>query len=92
MKNSSMAVAERGGRTEGDMQVTAYPRLLRIFAGSTIVAALCGLAALATDGSKSLHPAPFLALAALLAIAAACAFLSMLICLSGEAVIRWWRR
>ena len=92
MKNSNMAVAERGGRTEDDRQITAYPRLLRIFAGSTIVAALSGLAALATDGSKSLHPAPFLALAALLAIAAVCAFLSMLMCLSGKAVVRWWRR
>lgn len=92
MKNSDMAIPEGGGRTEGDTRGTAYPRLLRIFAGSTVAAALCGLAALATDGSKGLHPAPFLALATLLAIAAACAFLSMLLCLSGEAVIRWWKR
>ena len=92
MKNSNIAVAEGGERTEGDSRITAYPRLLRIFAGSTIAAALSGFTALATDGSKSLHPAPFLALATLLAIAAACAFLSMLMCLSGEMVIRWWRR
>lgn len=92
MKNSNMGVAAGGGRTEGDTWMPAYPRLFRIFAGSTIAAVLCGLAALATDGDKGLHPAPFLALATLLAIAAACTFLSMLMCLSGEAVIRWWRR
>jgi hypothetical protein len=92
MKNSNMVIAESSRQTEGDTWMPAYPRLFRIFAGSTIVAVLCGLAALATDGDKGLHPAPFLALATLLAIAAACAFLSMLMCLSGESVIRWWRR
>ena len=77
---------------EGGMPTTAYPRILRIFIGSTVAAALCGLAALATDGGdKSLHPAPFLALAMLLAIAAACSFLSMLICLLTEAVVLWWK-
>lgn len=70
----------------------AYPRLFRIFAGSTLAAVLCGLAALATDGGKGLHPAPFLALATLLAIAAACAFLFMLMHLSGDAVVRQWRQ
>ncbi|KAF1709621.1 hypothetical protein CSC73_06785 [Pseudoxanthomonas sacheonensis] len=79
-------------RTEGGMPTTAYPRLLRIFIGSTVAAALCGLAALAADGSKGLHPAPFLALATLLAIAAACAFLSMLTCLLTEAAVLWWRK
>lgn len=83
---------EGPARAEGDALNTAYPRLLRIFIGSATAAALCGLVALAADGSKDLHPAPFLALATLLAIAAACAFLSMLMCLSGEAVVRWWRR
>lgn len=92
MKNSNMVVAAGDGRTEGDTWMPAYPRLFRVFAGSTIAAVLCGLAALATDGDRGLHPAPFLALATLLAIAAACAFLSMLLCLSGETVIRWWRR
>ena len=92
MKNSNMGVAVGGGGTESDTRITAYPRLLRVFAGSTIAAALCGLTALATDGDKGLHPAPFLVLATLLAIAATCAFLSMLMCLSGEALIRWWRR
>lgn len=77
---------------EGDMPTTAYPRLLRIFIGSTTAAALCGLAALASDGSKGLHPAPFLALATLLAIAAACAFLSMLTCLLTETIVLWWKR
>lgn len=92
MKNSNMMITEGGGRTEGDKWMPAYPRLFRIFAGSTIAAALCGLAALATEGGKGLHPAPFLALATLLAIAAACAFLSMLMRLSGESAVRWWRR
>ena len=92
MKNSNMVVAEGSQRTEGGMWAPAYPRLFRIFAGSSIAAVVCGLAALATDGGRGLHPAPFLALATLLAIAAACAFLSMLMCLSGESVIRWWRR
>jgi len=78
-------------RSEGGMPTTAYPRLLRIFIGSTVAAALCGLAALAADGDKSLHPAPFLAMATLLAIAAACAFLSMLMCLLTEVVTLWWR-
>lgn len=91
MKNSNTTVPEHE-RAEGDAQVTAYPRLLRIFAGSTLAAALCGLAALATGADKGLHPAPFLALATLLAIAASGTFLSMLMCLSGETVIRWWRR
>jgi hypothetical protein len=91
VKNSNIAVAADGGRTEGDPWRPAYPRLFRIFAGSTLAAVLCGFAALATDGGKGLHPAPFLALATLLAITATCAFLSMLVCLLGEAVIRWWR-
>ena len=79
-------------QTEGGMPATAYPRLLRIFMGSAIAAALCGLAALAADGYRGLHPAPFLALATLLAIAAACAFLSMLMGLLAETVVRWWKR
>ena len=94
MKNSSTgpgaAAAQRD--TEGGTRETAYPRLLRIFVGSTVAAALCGLAALVAEGGKSLHPAPFLALAALLAIAAACAFLSMLMCLLTQAAICWWKR
>ncbi|HEX7802478.1 MAG TPA: hypothetical protein VF471_06950 [Pseudoxanthomonas sp.] len=90
MKIPDAAVAQGGA--EGDMPTSAYPRLLRIFIGSTIAAALCGLAALATDGDKGLHPAPFLALATLLAIAAACAFLSMLTCLLAEAAALWWKR
>lgn len=77
---------------EGDPPATAYPRLLRIFIGSTVTAALCGLAALAAEGGKGLHPAPFLALAMLLALAAACAFLSMLTCLLTEAAVLWWKR
>lgn len=77
---------------EGDPTATAYPRLLRIFIGSTVAAALCGLTALATEGGKGLHPAPFLALATLLALAAACAFLSMLTCLLTEAAVLWWKR
>jgi hypothetical protein len=92
MKNSDMAMAAGGGRTEGDPWMPAYPRLFRIFSGSTLAAILCGLAALATDGGKGLHPAPFLALATLLTIAATCAFLSMLMHLSGDAVIRRWRQ
>lgn len=77
---------------ESGMPTTAYPRLLRLFIGSTVVAVLCGLAALVTDGDKGLHPAPFLALATLSAIAAACAFLSMLTCLLTEAAVLWWKR
>lgn len=84
------AAALRG--TEGGMPATAYPRLLRIFIGSTVAAALCGLVALASDGGKGLHPAPFLALATLLSIAAACAFLSMLTCVLTAAVVLWWKR
>lgn len=88
---AKIAAAALSG-TEGALPATAYPRLLRIFVGSTVAAALCGLAALAADGDKGLHPAPFLALAVLLAIAAACAFLSMLTCLLTEAVVLWWKR
>jgi hypothetical protein len=108
MKNSSMEVpgnptvddgehastdrsAVGATRTEGDMP-TAYPRLLRTFMGSTVAAALCGLAALAVDGDKGLHPAPFLALGTLSAVAAACVFLSMLMCLLTEAAVLWWRK
>jgi uncharacterized protein (DUF983 family) len=95
MNNSSMkvpaAASVRSG-TEGRMPTTAYPRLLRTFVGSAVAAALCGLVALAADGGKGLHPAPFLALATLLAIAAACAFLSMMACLLTEAAVLWWKR
>ena len=90
MKNPSVevpgAIVAQSG-TESGMPTTAYPRLLRIFIGSTVAAALCGLAALVTDGGKGLHPAPFLALATLSAIAAACAFLSMLTCLLMETTV-----
>ena len=92
MKNSNMAVASCDERPEGDPWMPAYPRLFRIFVGSTLAAVLCGFAALATHGGKGLHPAPFLALATLLAIAAAGAFLSMLMHLSGDAVVRRWRQ
>jgi hypothetical protein len=81
-----------GARTEDGVPNTAYPGLLRIFAGATVAAALCGLAALAAEDSKSLHPAPFLALATLLAVGAAIAFLSMLTCLVGKAAMLWWKR
>lgn len=95
MKNPSMevpgAAVVRSG-TEGGMPATAYPRLLRIFIASTVASALCGLAAVVVDGGKGLHPAPFLALATLSAIAAACAFLSMLTRLLTEAAILWWKR
>lgn len=90
MKIPDAAIAQGG--PEGGMPTSAYPRLLRVFIGSTVTAALCGLTALATDGDKGLHPAPFLALATLLAIAAACAFLSMLACLLAEVALPWWKR
>ena len=70
---------------------SSYPRLLRVFAGSSVAAGLCGLAALAANGDKGLHPAPFLALATLLAIAATGAFVSMLVCLVTETAVRWWK-
>lgn len=83
-------VAQSG--TESGMPTSAYPRLLRIFIGSTVAAALCGLAAVVTDGGKGLHPAPFLALATLSAIAAACALLSMLTCPLTGTIVLWWKR
>lgn len=89
---SAKIAAAAPAATEGDMPASAYPRLLRIFTGSTAAAVLCGLAALVTDGGKSLHSAPFLAPAALSAIAAACAFLSMLTCLLTETTVLWWKR
>lgn len=89
---SAKIAAAAPGDTGGGMPTTAYPRLLRIFIGSTVAAALCGLAALVTDGGKGLHPAPFLALATLLAIAAGAAFLSMLTCLLTETFVVWWKR
>lgn len=70
----------------------AYPRLLRAFAGSSLAAAVCGLAAVAADGDKGLHPAPFVAMGTLLAIAAACSFLVMLTCLTAQAIQRWCGR
>ena len=91
MKNSNMIVAIGDGRPEHEPRRPAYPRLFRIFAGSTLAAVLCGLAALATYGDKGLHPAPFLALATLLALTGVCTFFSMLVCLAGETAIRWWR-
>lgn len=90
MQAPGAAVARSG--TEDGMPPTAYPRLLRIFIGSTVAAASCGLAALVVDGGKGLHPAPFLALATLSAIAAACVFLSMLMRLLAETAALWWRK
>lgn len=90
-RSAKIPAAAPGG-TEGDMPTSVYPRLLRIFIASTVAAALCGLAAVATDGGKGLHPAPFLALATLSAIAAACAFFSMLMCLLTKTTVLWWKR
>ena len=92
MKNSGAEVLEDRMLSTERRPNTAYPRLLRFFAGSSVAAAACGLAALATTASKGLHPAPFLALATLLAGAAACAFISLLVCLTGEMIILWLRR
>jgi hypothetical protein len=95
MKNPSLqipGVAVARSVAEDGMPTTAYPRLFRIFIGSIVAAALCGLAALVVDGSRGLHPAPFLALATLSAIAAACAFLAMLMRLLTEAAVLWWKR
>lgn len=79
-------------QTRNGASPTAYPRLLRIFTGSIVVAVLCGFAALATEGSKGLHPAPFLALTTLCAIAAVLAFIAMLMRLIGEAILVQWKR
>lgn len=93
MNDSSMReLCDSTAEIKGGLPNTAYPHLLRIFTGSIVAAALCGLAALATVGDKGLHPAPFLALATLLAIAAAGAFLCMLMRLIGETVALWWKR
>lgn len=62
----------------GDATTSAYPRLLRIFTGSIAIAVLCGFAAVAMEGSKGLHPAPFLAMAAPCAITPAFSFVAML--------------
>jgi hypothetical protein len=59
---------------------------LRIFTGSIAIAVLCGFTAVATEGSKELHPAPFLSLAALCVATAASSFICMLICLLAETV------
>ena len=73
-------------RGKDDIATSAYPRLLRIFIGSIVVAILCGFTAVATEGSKGLHPAPFLTLAALCVAGALFAFIAMLIGLLAEAV------
>lgn len=83
---------EIAAQTRTGASPIAYPGLFRIFAGSIVVAALCGFAAVATEGGKGLHPAPFLALATLCAIAAAFAFIAMLMHLTGEAILIRWRR
>ena len=79
-------------RSKGEMASTAYPRLLRIFTGSMVIAMLCGFTAVATEGSKELHPAPFLALAALCAMTAASSFARMLVRLLAEALRSLRRR
>jgi hypothetical protein len=79
-------------RGKDDTATTAYPRLLRIFTGSIVIAVLCGFTAVATEGGKELHPAPFLTLAALSAITAASSFVCMLICLLAEAIQSLRRR
>lgn len=73
-------------RDKGGTATTAYPRLLRIFTGSIVIAVLCGFTAVATEGCEGLHPAPFLTLAALCVITAASSFICMLICLLAEAI------
>lgn len=82
---------DNGSAAAGMPAATAYPRLLRIFFAGIALAALCGLAALATQGSTDLHPAPFLVLAMLSAIAAFFAFAVMLLCVAGSVAIAWWR-
>lgn len=84
-------LVESAAGTSGDTAATAYPRLLRIFTGSIVIAVLCGFTAIATEGSKGLHPAPFLVLAALCVITAAFSFVTMLACLLAE-IVRSLRR
>ena len=81
-----------GAQDKVDTAATAYPRLLRIFTGSIVIAMLCGFTAVATEGSKELHPAPFLALAALCAMTAASSFARMLVRLLAEALRSLRRR
>lgn len=89
--NLPVAAVALGEDRRGNAGVP-YPRLFRLFVGSTVAAALCGLAALASYGDKGLHPAPFIALATLLTFAAAGAFVSMLACLLAKAAVSWWKR
>jgi len=74
-------------RDRREIGTSAYPRLLRVFTASLVVAILCGFTAVATEGSKGLHPAPFLTLAALCLASALLAFLSMLVGLLAECVL-----
>ncbi|MEO6517525.1 MAG: hypothetical protein ABIO17_00830 [Pseudoxanthomonas sp.] len=70
----------------------AYPGLFRLFAAAIVLALLCGMAAAATQSSKALHPAPFIALGLLSAIAAPLAFACMLLRVAASAIRGGWQR
>ncbi|MET0893733.1 MAG: hypothetical protein ABWY01_09240 [Pseudoxanthomonas sp.] len=69
----------------------AYPRLFRLFVTAIVLPLLCALAALATQGDKDLHPAPFIALALLSTGVAVLAFAMMLLRVAGGAAVAWWK-
>lgn len=85
-------LVESTAGADGDTAATAYPRLLRIFTVSLVIAVLCGFAAVAMQGSNGLHPAPFLALAALCVMTAVSSFVAMLACVLEESVRSLRRR
>ena len=69
----------------------AYPGLFRLFAAAIVLALLCGLAAAATHSSTALHPAPFIALGMLSALAALIAFACMLLRATASAILGRWQ-
>lgn len=84
--------ADGGTPIKAETPTTAYPRLFRVFVWSLVAAMLCGFVAIAAQSAKGLHPAPFLALALLCAVAAVLAFIGMLLHLLVALMFSWWKR
>ena len=81
-----------GAPIVAETPTTAYPRLFRVFVGSLVAAVVSGFVAIAIQGTKGLHPAPFLVLATLCAAAGVLAFVIMLLHLLGALMLSWWKR
>ncbi|NDK37905.1 hypothetical protein DT603_03510 [Pseudoxanthomonas gei] len=84
--------APPGQGYDDQVPTIAYPRLFRLFIAAIVLPLLCALAAVASQGDKGLHPAPFIALALLSTVVAILVFAVMLLRAAADAAAGWWKR